>query len=162
MQSRRTRTNLVTVAFPAPAQQLRVDWGALVDNPMLPVLVATLVLCPAGFLTLPVSRRRAKVRYAHIHRVTLYSVTLLVLPIGGLLGGPMLHLLARRLSIAYVLWVASFVVVIAYPVLLTIFWSCATGRYLKMGHAWGVGLAVVLMASLSTTLAAVLIHLALT
>jgi hypothetical protein len=145
--------------FPPPSQQVRIDWGDLFGNPVLPMLLGMVVLCPAGFLALPVSRRRAKVRYAHIHRVTLYSITFMVLPIGGLLAGPVFEEVAWNSLIAQLLWVAAVGAVILLPVPLVIWWSCATGRYLKIRHAWGVGLAVVVMASLVTLLATILLYL---
>jgi hypothetical protein len=151
-----------TTPFPPPARQLEVVWGGLFDSPILLLLLGTTVLCPAGFLALPVSRRRAKVRYAHIHRVTLYSATILVLPIGGLLAEPSLQMLGGYFWTARILWVAAVAAIVVEPVLLVIWWSCATGRYLKIRHPWGVGLAVVVMAMLSTVLTAILIYLLVT
>jgi hypothetical protein len=126
---------------------------------MLLLLLGTTVLCPAGFLTLPVSRRRAKVRYAHIHRVTLYSLTLMILPISGLIVGPLLVVLAWRFGTYESLLSAAVMAVYALPLLLVVWWSCATGRYLKIRHAWGVGLAVVIMAVLVTLLGEIFLYL---
>ncbi|MHC5007070.1 MAG: hypothetical protein ACYTGF_06895 [Planctomycetota bacterium] len=155
-QATRSRPAPVAWPFPPPAQQPRVDWGALVDGPVVPMLVGMLVLCPAGFLALPVSRRRAKVRYAHIHRVTLYSLTFVVLPISAMPAESLIRDVLWQLPAAQPLWGVPVIGVYALPLLLVIWWSCATGRYLKIRHAWGVGLAVVVMALLVTLLAFVL------
>ncbi len=107
-------------------------------------------LCtPIGFLLLPISRRRAKVRWSHIVRITVYSLVLFVylfmyalLRFGFLRdywwvsAGPLYRELQHL-----VLWVT--------PLLLLIWWSFAISRYLKMSHAWGVGLAIVVMGVLS-------------
>lgn len=107
-------------------------------------------LCtPIWFVLLPISRRRAKVRWSHIVRITVYSLVLFVcLSIYALLrfgflrdywwasAGPLYREL-RHL----VVWVT--------PLLLLIWWSFAISRYLKMSHAWGVGLAIVVMGVLS-------------
>jgi hypothetical protein len=146
-------------SFPPPARQPRADWNRLESwGALLPVVVVVL-LCPAGFLALPVSRRRAKVRYAHIHRVTLYSMTFLLLPMCGLFTDSPLSMASRYSPIVWALRGAVLGASLGFPVVLVVWWSCATGRYLKIAHAWGVGLAVVLMAFLATTVASVLVVL---
>jgi hypothetical protein len=145
--------------FPPPARQLDAGWGGLFDRVMLPLLLGTTLLCPAGFLALPVSRRRAKVRAAHIHRVTLYSLTLLLLPVGALVIGPLYVRLMGRFGAPDPMPGPVVMAVYSLPLLLVVWWSCATGRYLRMRHAWGVGLAVVIIAVLITVLAAIIIYL---
>jgi hypothetical protein len=156
------RRGRFTVMFPSPSQQHRVDWFDLEAATMLLPFLGVAVLCPAGFLALPVSRRRAKVRYAHIHRVTLYSMTFLLAPIAGLYTHSVLELAGDFSRVARWLVYAVSAATLGFPVLLVAWWSCATGRYLKIRHAWGVGLAVVAMASLATMLTIVLIVLMLT
>ncbi|MHC4828146.1 MAG: hypothetical protein ACYTEY_16450, partial [Planctomycetota bacterium] len=74
----------------------------------------------------------------------------------------MLQKLGGYFWTARILWVAAVAAIVVEPVLLVIWWSCATGRYLKIRHPWGVGLAVVVMAMLSTVLTAILIYLLVT
>ncbi len=116
-------------------------------------------LCAAGFAALPASRRQAKVRWAHIIRITLYGHAMFaaVLALGMLYQG--LLFLELPTLVQILLFVAQGLVFALLPGEI-MWWSFATGRYLKMPHPWGVGFAVVVMALLATMLAAVLIWLA--
>lgn len=105
-------------------------------------------LCAAGFVTLPVSRRRAKVRWRHIARIAVYGWTLVVPAILFLLVSRALehrdHEILMSLS-AGCRWIGGGLTVVVVP-LTFVWWSLATGRYLKINHAWAVGLAVVFLA----------------
>jgi len=136
---------------PSPREIFDRFW--LPDLYMLTYLVAMHVLCAAGFTVLPVSRRWAKVRWGHIIRVLLYGfgwfVPLIALGALGtapveLYDVPPLREFGRTLATLAVLAAWS------HPAFLVVWWSTATGRYLKMRHPWGVGLAVVVMAGLIT------------
>jgi hypothetical protein len=115
------------------------------------VLVIHQLLCPVGFMLLPQSRRIAKVRWGHIIRITCYGM-LLVVPIftiqiaecgaAGLSRWKPMSSLQSGLQLLHYFYLAI------YPVLLLSWWSTATGRYLRMRHAWGVGFAVVTLALL--------------
>ncbi len=113
-------------------------------------------LCAAGFAVLPVSRRRAKVRWGHILRVWAYGMGLVAPAVLFVEAGialaeqdAVLLALAGTVLLALAgLW-APFLVGAE-----VVWWSTATGRYLRMGHPWGVGAAVVAMALLAALAAA--------
>jgi hypothetical protein len=136
----------------SPCDVLVEIWVPVVIVPVLP-FAAIHLLSATGFVTLPVSRRRAKVRWAHIGRILLYGLgwfvpvivlTLLGVALSEMHRVPVLPGLGRLLIVlaAITLW--------SHLPFLVVWWSTATGRYLKMRHPWGVGLAVVVMAGLIT------------
>lgn len=111
-------------------------------------------LSAAGFAVLPISRRRANVRWAHIFRITVYGLGLLVPLVVLVLCGTCLAVqwrspisplgaLVLRAAVVYACALVPFELA---------WWSLATGRYLRMQHAWAVGASVVIMALLSTTI----------
>jgi hypothetical protein len=99
--------------------------------------LSLLVLLPLSFAVLPVSRYRAKVRWSHIARVTVYSLTppiliaaclVLVIAAGALFAG------ARSTAIDVAAFTATYAFV---PVVIT-WWAAAIRHYLRMPHAWPV------------------------
>jgi hypothetical protein len=104
---------------------------------------------PLGFLALPVSRRRAKVRWSHIARITAYSFAPLMvfflyavvrfrLVDQGWLG-------VRRWDLTPVyreVWLLS---VWVAPLWLIGWWAEAIRRYLKMPHAWSIAVGIVII-----------------
>ncbi len=112
-------------------------------------------MCAAGFVALPLSLRMARVRFAHVHRIALYGMALLLPPILLRLAGIALsHQTSLGITAAGDLlndaadWCAWAVI----PAEIA-WWSVATGCYLRMPHAWAVGAAVVTMASLTAAAA---------
>jgi hypothetical protein len=104
-----------------------------------------------AFAALPVSRRRAKVRFAHVARVAAYGAALVVMP-AVLLAAALWAGQAwfRGPSVlVLILHAAAAIAWVALPFLELTWWSVATKRYLRMPHAWGVGLAVVLIGALA-------------
>ncbi|TVQ52087.1 MAG: hypothetical protein EA377_11055 [Phycisphaerales bacterium] len=112
------------------------------------------VMAAACFALLPPSRRKAKVRWAHIVRAAVYGLGLipigifLVLLIGLLtlvgdliIGGVSDWWWSRRgpTGLAYL---SAFCVLLLLHVM---WWAFATSRYMKMPHAWGVGLTVMVI-----------------
>lgn len=103
------------------------------------------IVCGLAFAALPISRRRAKVRWRHIFRVTAYSLAFLfpvafVVVIGQLL----------ETTIYFYQWYRPFyltgMVLAASAMLVTstlFWWVTAARRYLRMEHHWAVGLSVV-------------------
>lgn len=111
-------------------------------------LTMTAFFSAAAFALLPQSRREAKVRWRHIIRVFLYSLALvLLLPTFFVLSR-----IAIFLFNSFGGWLEQFAIwsLVCIPLILVIWWSVATRRYLKMRHAWGVGAAVVVVAVLLT------------
>jgi hypothetical protein len=116
----------------------------------LTVLLLTVLLMHAGcgltYAALPITRRRCKVRWSHVVRVTLYGYVLvmpavflyLVATPPTMSGAGIGSLLA---PVAVGAW-------LAIPPLEVAWWTAATSRYLRMPHAWGVGIAVTLVGGL--------------
>ncbi|MHC5003439.1 MAG: serine hydroxymethyltransferase [Planctomycetota bacterium] len=116
---------------------------------MTPLLwwTAVLALMPLLFVLLPVSRRRARVRWAHLWRIAAYGW-----------HGPMLILTAVVLLVAVaftvpVLHTAAIGAVFLLPRWLTgpwlvVWWAAAIGRYLRMPHAWPVSIVFAFLACL--------------
>lgn len=125
-------------------------------------LAAIHVLCAAGFAALPQSRRRAKVRWAHIVRIWAYGFGLFAPAAALTLAGTALA--AQQVpvlsSAGEVVLSAGTLCIIAVVPVEVVWWSTATGRYLRMPHAWGVGLSVVVMALLAVSLLATWVSLA--
>lgn len=132
------------------------DWAQAWIVPSLILLVH--VGCAVGFLALPISRRQAKVRWAHIARVVAYGAGLLVLPLWGVLIGMAISSYDESLGNT-VMWTSAIVATYGLVPIEIAWWSAATGRYLKMRHAWGVGAAVAMMSALVVMLAVVSAHL---
>jgi len=116
--------------------------------------LALLIVLPASFILLPASRRRAKVRWAHVWRIMAYSLFILsaltVLEIGAgfwsVWNPNPISFSALRHS-AIIAWIA-----------LPLWWTMAIRHYLKMPHAASVAILLTLMLALlfSPCLAAIL------
>jgi hypothetical protein len=111
------------------------------------LLFAMHACCGLSFAALPVTRRRCKVRWSHIARVTLY---------GYVLALPALLLSVAAAPRALEMMPAGSLVVPAaslawglLPFVAVAWWCAATSRYLRMPHAWGVGLSVVVIGALT-------------
>ncbi len=101
--------------------------------------------CGLAFAALPVTRRRCKVRWSHIVRVTLHGYALFFGPFAmailavGALGAPLPSGIPMTLAIG------TWILLVPWEIC---WWSVATSTYLRMPHAWGVGIAVVMIGSL--------------
>ncbi len=106
------------------------------------------VLCPLAFMALPQSLRKAKVRWQHLVRITMYSSLIIV---------PPLELYIRFQThgwrpfpfFGWQFWrwsgEGSLIYILAGMI---IWWSLAAKHYLKLPHAWGVGASMVVLAYL--------------
>ncbi len=96
------------------------------------------LLLPIGFVLLPISRRRAKVRWGHITRITVYG---LFIPVTFMLliGAAFSVAMAYRPSCEIAL---EFMYYISLPMMIfvVIWWAVAIKRYLRMAHGWAVAL----------------------
>lgn len=106
------------------------------------ILVA---LCPLAFVALPQSLRKAKVRWQHLVRIALYSSFIILPPLG-------LYIHEIYDWRAYIFfgryswdWFVrgSLIYILAG---LIIWWSLAAKHYLKLPHAWWVGISMVVLA----------------
>ena len=122
---------------------LQYDYWLDLHRPMALALLGQIV-CGLAFAALPISRRRAKVRWRHIVRVTAYGLALLA-PIA------FLGILDMGLNSPYWGWtspmgeLATLMLRIASVMLLPmafLWWLIAVRRYLKMEHAWAVSISV--------------------
>ncbi len=104
-------------------------------------------VCGLAFVTLPMTRRVAKVRASHVVRVTLYGYGLL-LPTAVLttLMLVMNNIAFPGRAVANTLAAVAWLML---PALEVTWWSVATSRYLKMRHPWGIGVAVVIVGLLT-------------
>ncbi|UCD76647.1 MAG: hypothetical protein JSV91_06920 [Phycisphaerales bacterium] len=105
-------------------------WGAIVLWP--------LIMLPLCFVLLPISRRRAKVRWSHIWRVGAYG---LFLPVTA--GTIMILTFAlEHVAKGVVELMAPLIDLLGWITLigLVIWWAVAIGRYLRMPHSWAVSI----------------------
>ncbi|MBL9119341.1 MAG: hypothetical protein JNL80_05430 [Phycisphaerae bacterium] len=133
-------------------------WSGWLGGCRYGVLVGFIVLITsvATFIVLPIARRRAKVRWAHIGRAAVYALLgpFLVTTVVATSMGAMpltqvsrLHFLGVRPS------------VIAVTFLATLFWwRLAVGQYLRMERPWAVSASIAAIATL-TSFAATLVEL---
>jgi hypothetical protein len=101
-----------------------------------------IALFPIAFILLPVSRRRAKVRWAHLWRITAYSAFIPVIVAIICLAGhnlslmgvnwPILARLEQNMALATLIFVP-------------IWWAAAIRHYLRMPHAVPVAVLLTLM-----------------
>ena len=115
--------------------------------------------CGVAYVVLPVSRRVAKVRWIHIFRIVMYGMALIVLiavleivgtvlvAVGGGTWPPLLVDVMVGVMIA-----TGF----AFLPALFIWWSTASGRYLRMRYPWAIGASVTVMGILFSLSALVL------
>lgn len=102
-----------------------------------------IMLAPVGFLALPISRRVCKVRWRHVARIWLYSLPLIVIPLGVDISEQIIDRSWRSYYNGKFLMCD---LLIAIPTLMLIaWWSVAAGRYLKMSWPWLVGVAVIVL-----------------
>lgn len=115
------------------------------------------MILPLTFVLLPVSRRRAKVRWRHLGRAWCYSLF-----IPSACGG--LAMLAVAARCAVVDWLgpltaAAHVAGRWLPIpLLVMWWVAAVRRYLRIPHAWTVVLMLALLGFLLLPAGLVLMH----
>lgn len=110
-----------------------------------PVLVS--LLCVPFFALLPATRRKAKVRWAHVIRIGCYGAGLLVLPIGFSIVGSVYRYFSEASPDVFFQRLALLAFFLM-PALIVVWWWQATDRYLHMPHAFGVALAAVFTSGL--------------
>lgn len=123
-------------------------------------LVLRAAAVPLGFVALGKTMKHARVRWAHLWRVCAYSMVGVL----AITAGACLVSCVERISFTSGLWPVEFYssrlqnaaqVAIGFPgrfgltaLWLTAFWLVAIRRYLRLPHAWGVVLAMVVLAFL--------------
>jgi hypothetical protein len=107
----------------------------------LPYCVLLLAIFPLGFLILPRTRRKAKVRWIHLLRIWLYGLFWLIAPVSALLIANHLAGWDENWSVRmYVCFTA--LVYVGTPLFIMLFWQAAVRRYLRMPHSVGVAFGV--------------------
>ena len=99
-------------------------------------------LCPLAFMALPQSLRKAKVRWQHLVRIALYSWPIIVPPLG-------LYIRNWNGGWNFPWWLPQWLIPCSLIYVLTgliLWWSLAAKYYLKLPHAWGVGISMVVLA----------------
>ena len=113
-----------------------LSWGVVIS-----------LLLPIGFVLLPISRRRAKVRWIHVGRVIAYgfiipSLLASAFFVCGVIG--FLRFEWGDNAMAMAMWMTF----LLPAVLLIMWWAAAIKRYLRMPHAWLVSILLALIALL--------------
>ncbi len=111
-------------------------------------VLAHFVLIPAAFAVLPVSRKRAKVRWRHLVRLALYGSVFVVLPIAYAMIG-LTRLVSDDLSVWRFERDMGMIAAVIVPIVLLVFWSFAVRNHLRMDHPWATAGAAVAMAYLA-------------
>jgi hypothetical protein len=161
-------TVTITTAFPAPASMptlflisnnktmgnlwWRSGHGSeprLVIGPLVFTL-SMIVLFPLGFLVLPATRKKAKVRWVHVSRVMLYSLGWLAVPALLAIIAMIVEPTSAMWNNALLFWI-SVAAYLGTPVFLALFWQAAVKRYLRMPHGTGIAIGVTMMILLLTT-----------
>lgn len=123
----------------------RIHWKILLGFLLLGAVFSG--LCPLGFVLLPESRRAAKIRREHLIRISMYSLAFLLV----IMTWIMISLAFGRefdLNYSVLNMRVGIVCLFILPLVQLVWWSVATGKYLKIPHAWGVGASVVVIAYL--------------
>ncbi len=95
-----------------------------------------------AFVLLPQSRKKAKVRWAHVHRISAYAAAWLFVGTWMLITIDQIGVLTfSRLSTSRGDWFLAWFVI--WPMWLICWCAASTKHYLKMPHAWGIAIAVV-------------------
>jgi len=139
-----------TTPYPAPGElhlaldvrggqrAARFSWDAI-GTSLAVVLLGLWIwlLLPVSFVLLPVSRRRARVRWAHFMRITAYALVVpsavITVSLLALTAGLSINRLRNEMiGLAHLLPRYAMI-----PLLLA-FWAVAIKRYLHIPHSWAV------------------------
>lgn len=127
------------------------EWGAA-----LGFAVVVALILPATFVLLPISRRRAKVRWPHVWRVAAYSLVIPSLA-ACLLVGVVPACIALRSQPGGLLMSAQLGLVVMPIPVLTVWWAMAIRRYLRLRHALLTAILLTVIAALVVPTATLLI-----
>ncbi len=161
---RTTSSGIITYGFspapyPAPAELHSMFRRNLIgrsssDKYAFAKTLASLVLAlwvwlafPLTFILLPVSKRRAKVRWAHLFRVTGYAAFIPSAAITVVLVIVSLGYVFDSLQAAAFGWAHLISRSVMIPMLI-IWWATAIKRYLRIPHSWAVAILLTSMLSL--------------
>jgi hypothetical protein len=160
-------TTTVTVALPGPRTVLDGSSEAvvlIVVGLILPIVLTT--TCAVGaFVLLPIARRRARVRWAHLGRLTSYAalgslglgVVLVAVEVAvgvsSQLGALRSVFGGLSSALAFMFEEEDLLLITAVCLVpITVagtWWSWAAGHYLRMSRPWGVGMSVAAVTNVS-------------
>lgn len=148
----------LTIIYSSPVWVKRVwRW----NNDVTFLMTCFVLALPVTFLLLPVSRRRALVRWRHIARVFAYS---LLFPALVCLGIIIIAFRSYKNVVGYMYRprlfyeeLPRYLCLVAIG-LLAIWWWVAIRRYLRMDEAWKVSLSVIITSFLLATVMTYLFH----
>jgi hypothetical protein len=107
-----------------------------------------MILSACAFLALPISRKRAKVRWAHVWRVMLYGLSFMILPLLFIKAALILRVcefggdpIFTKSSLKAAAALSNFVC----PVMMGIYWFVAIRRYLRMEQSIAIALSIFLI-----------------
>lgn len=104
--------------------------------------------CAAAYVVLPVSRRVAKVRWIHIFRIAMYGLALIGLIAALEMVGTVLLAVGSTTWPPLVVNILVGVMTVAgfafFPGLL-VWWSTASGHYVRMHYPWAIGASVTVL-----------------
>lgn len=152
-----TRSNGTTTAIPLSTRTVPVIARSPAGSEML-CLILPMVLMPLSYLLLGETLRRTRVRPLHLFRIFAYSVCLLVPALlfylfvpefsrntNWLLPSALPQWLSRLRSFAPAIQLATVLLL----VLLGVWWHAATVRYLRLPHATGIVMAMLVITTLT-------------
>lgn len=112
---------------------------------------------PLSMVLLPVSRKRAKVRWGHIWRVLAYSafipVTVIVIVTAVFLTGILLSALTGSLPEPLIITAAGGIALILPWIMLILWWTFAINRYLRIPHGLAIALIMSILCIITTATA---------
>ncbi len=129
--------------YATPLMLVETYWLQL--PPGLLLVMAMHACCGLAFAALPITRRRCKVRWSHIVRVTLHGYALFFGPFAMAIMAVGAQEVPLPSGIPMTLAILTWLLLVPSEVC---WWSVATSTYLRMPHAWGVGIAVVMIGAL--------------
>ncbi|UCD76646.1 MAG: hypothetical protein JSV91_06915 [Phycisphaerales bacterium] len=138
-----------TLNAPTPLEMQDYCWSAFHKG--MAWMLFGQITCGLAFAALPISRRRAKVRWRHVFRVTAYGLAL-VLPaafLGILDRGLNSPYWATPDSMGEIAIIMNRIASALLPLMVFLWWLIAIRRYLRMEHAWAVSLSVLFIGALA-------------
>lgn len=137
----------------SPRELLSLIWLRGHIGVVTHLAVGSLAFMPLVFIVLPIARRRAKVRWAHIGRIALYTPAVIFLPLGILFAADAMRTVDRWTSgdvwlLDMLAWLGDWLAMVIPPALVLSFWwwwRSACRHYLRMQRADLVAISIVLI-----------------
>lgn len=143
----------VPMPLRSPRELLMIIWTRGHIGVVTHLAVGSLVFMPLVFIVLPIARRRAKVRWAHIGRIALYTPAVIFLPLAILFAADAMRTVDQWTSgdvwlLDLLAELGGWLARLIPPALLIMFWwwwRSACRHYLRMQRADLVAISIVLI-----------------